>query len=129
MSRWARGGMRGRALVSCVPLACTPLLVTLPPPPCPPSCACAAGTFADPLPLAPPPSTSPWLSIRDGQRELAAAAATLCRYRLDTWAAQRKLVLAYHEALADTGGRAPPGGVRPLQVGLCTASDDYVLDL
>lgn len=39
----------------------------------------AAGTFSDPLPLQPPPSTTPWLSMADGHFKLSAAAANLCR--------------------------------------------------
>lgn len=47
-----------------------------------------SGTFTDPLPLLPPPSTSAWVAMSSGHFRLAEAAANLCRYSLDTWAKQ-----------------------------------------
>ena len=58
----------------------------------------------------------------------------MCRYRLDVWAKQKKLVLQYHErgGSSDGGSAARGGGdgsLRPTQFAICPAAEDYVVDM
>jgi hypothetical protein len=64
-----------------------------------------AGTFEDPIPISGVPYTTAPASLAEGHLDLSQPAASLCGYSPSTFAAQRKLVFAYHINTARAPGR------------------------